>query len=148
MPSSRRWAWPCWCRGQQSRFPLVIPSGQRGGPLGRALVQVAALRGVGRHRRDRSLVEVVSLLQQSDHGTGGGAGNGSQEVSHWPVEVRVLAIYPVLGHVLVFRRYTGISSSVRCILMWNYSRSCNLGSSMIETLQAVSYFLVCPSAIL
>ena len=40
------------------------------------LVQVAALRGVGRHRRDRGLVEAVSVLRQGDHSEGGGAGKG------------------------------------------------------------------------
>ena len=54
----------------------------------------------------------------------------------------MLATYPVLGHVLVFRRYTETPPSARCIPMRNYSRSCNLGSSVIETLQAVSCFLV------
>ena len=67
---------------------------------------------------------------------------GSQGVSHWPVEVLMLATYPALGHVLVFCRYTEISSSVRCILMRDYSRSCNLVSSVIETLHPVSCFLV------
>ena len=67
---------------------------------------------------------------------------GSQGVSYWPVEVLMLATYPALGHVLVFRRYTKIPPSARCIPIWNYCRSCNLGSSVIETLQAVSCFLV------
>ena len=85
-------------------------------------------------------MEVVSLLSEVVTAKGGGAGNGSQEVSHWPVEVRMLAIYPALGQCAGLSQV--YSSSVRCILIWNYSRSCNLDSSVIETLQTVSYFLV------